>query len=1127
MSAPEIAVAYVSVVPSIEGFTQQLRNQIVGPAANAGDDAGEATSESFGAKLKKGLAKVGIAAGAALAKGLYDAVDQSSVTSRLQAQLGASGKDAGRYGKVAGQLYSKGITDSFQDAADAIKAVSQAGLVPPGATNKQLRSIATQAADVANVFDQDLGGVTNAVSQMLRTGLAKNATEAFNVLTVGFQSGANKADDLLDTMNEYGTQFRKLGLDGKSALGLIQQGIQGGARDADLAADVLKEFALRAVDGSATTAAGFKALGLDATDMAKKFGQGGAVASAALDLTMDKLRGIKDPVAQSAAAVNLFGTQAEDLGAALFKMDPSKATAGLGKMNGAAAKLGKAIRSGPQYEVQTFIRTLQQTLVTVLGTYVLPAVTALIQGMQNVGTWARDSFGVFLDVAEWLSPVVIAVGGLAIALNAQAIASGISTAVTWVQVTALDAAAVATGLWSTAMGILNSIMALNPFVLVAIAIVALTAAIVVAYKKSDTFRDIVQACWQGIQAAALFAWHSVLQPTFSAIVTAVTWVGNAATWLWRNAIQPAFAFINAAARILLTIWTIVVFGPIYLAVKALGAVFGWLYSAAIKPAVDAIVAAAQWLWQAVQPAINAFMNGLKTLGRWASWLYANAFLPMCSGIRTAAIRLWANGIKPPIDAVVAGFKNLGKWAHWLYDNGIRPAFTGIANLGKWLWAKALKPPFDAVRSAIGKVADSFTTAKNNIGAQWSKLADIAKKPVKFIINTVYNSGIRSVWNTVAKAFGAHQLDKISLKGWSTGGIEPGYTPGRDTHLAAVSGGEAIMRPEWTRAVGPGYVYGMNALAKRGGISAVRNALPGFADGGIFGWVGKALQGAGGKAWDIAKRGASWLRDTLADSARAGFKRIVDPLLRHIPGSSTEYGKAIRGIPNKIIDTVLGYSKTADTKLIKLGIGGKGFTSALRWARTQAGKPYQWGGNGNPSWDCSGFTSAIESVIRGEKPHRRWTTFGFNGASAPAGWVRGLRSPYMVGVTNAGVGHVAGTLNGVNVESRGGSGVLVGGSARGYRDRLFRDWYGFKYDSGGWLSPGVTYNGTNRPEPVLTAMQWADISSLAARGGSGLQPGDHLVLTVDGRTQLEAYVDRRADARIDQGLVSPARLGRRA
>ncbi|MGI5041727.1 hypothetical protein ACM9HB_35435, partial [Streptomyces sp. JAC128] len=107
---------------------------------------------------------------------------------------------------------------------------------------------------------------------------------------------------------------------------------------------------------------------------------------------------------------------------------------------------------------------------------------------------------------------------------------------------------------------------------------------------------------------------------------------------------------------------------------------------------------------------------------------------------------------------------------------------------------------------------------------------------------------------------------------------------------------------------------------------------------------------------------------------------------------------------------------ADGKLGAAGIGGKGFKAALSWARTQAGKAYQWGGNGDPSWDCSGLVSAIESVIRGQKPHRRWATGSFSGAAAPAGWVLGARSPYMIGITNAGVGHTAGTLNGVNVES---------------------------------------------------------------------------------------------------------------
>ena len=1020
MGAPELAIAYISIAPKVDGFARQLREQIIGPAEDAGEQAGEEASENFGEKLRKGVAAAAIAAGAVMAKALADAVGQANVTSTLQAQLGATSKNAGRYGKVAGKLYTSGVAESFDAGADAIRATMQSGIAPAGATNKQLQSIATKASDVATVFDQDLGGVTNAVAQMIRTGLAKNASQAFDILDKGFQNGANKADDLLDTFNEYGTQFRKLGIDGPHALGLISQAIRGGARDSDLAADALKEFSIRAVDGSATTAAGFKAIGLNASNMATRIGKGGKSASAALDLTLDKLRGIKDPVARSAAAVNLFGTQAEDLGNALYDMNLDSAATGLGNLAGTADRVGKAIRSGPTYELQVFIRTVQQKLISAAA-QLIPPITAVGHAINSASGTLQSIGNVISTLSPWLASLATMVIGLTVALNAQAAITATVTAVTKA--------------WAVAQGILNAVMSLNPIVLVVIAIASLVAGIVVAYNK--------------------FAW-------------------------FRNIVQSVFGFISKAVRILLTV--------------------------------------------AITPMVASFLLVAAT-GR---WLWSNVLKPVFGWIASAALRMYRIGIKPAVDMTRIAFGWVSTAAHRLYDTAIRPVFKVISDLAHKLWINGIKPPFDAIRAAAGKVADSFRSNVAAIKTAWNKIEGIAKKPVAFVINTVYNNGIRRVWNKVAEAFGAPTLNPFHPKGFSAGGIEPGYTPGRDTHLAAVSGGEAIMRPEWTRAVGPGYVYGMNALAKRGGISAVRNALPGFANGGIFGWVGKALQGAGGKAWDIAKRGASWLRDTLADSARAGFKRIVDPLLRHIPGSSTEYGKAIRGIPNKIIDTVLGYSKTADTKLIKLGIGGKGFTSALRWARTQAGKPYQWGGNGNPSWDCSGFTSAIESVIRGERPHRRWTTFGFNGTSAPAGWVRGLRSPYMVGVTNAGVGHVAGTLNGVNVESRGGAGVLVGGSARGYRDRLFRDWYGFKYDSGGWLAPGVTYNGTDRPEPVLTATQWADISSLAARGAEpGLQPGDRLILTVDGRTQLEAYVDRRADARIDQGLVSPARLGRRA
>jgi len=69
--------------------------------------------------------------------------------------------------------------------------------------------------------------------------------------------------------------------------------------------------------------------------------------------------------------------------------------------------------------------------------------------------------------------------------------------------------------------------------------------------------------------------------------------------------------------------------------------------------------------------------------------------------------------------------------------------------------------------------------------------------------------------------------------YASGGVLPGYTPGRDVHLfrsatagnLALSGGEAIMRPEWVRQVGgPAAVDAMNAAARRG---------QAFADGGVY------------------------------------------------------------------------------------------------------------------------------------------------------------------------------------------------------------------------------------------------------------------------------------------------------
>jgi hypothetical protein len=194
---------------------------------------------------------------------------------------------------------------------------------------------------------------------LLRTGLAKSSKDAFDILAAGARNGVNASEDMLDTFTEYPALFQRLGLSGGEALGLISQGMKAGARNSDLAADALKEFQIRATDASETSAQGFKDLGLDAEDMTAKIARGGEDARDGLDIVLDKLRETEDPVKRNAAAVALFGTQAEDLGAALFAMDLSTAVDQLDGVTGSAQRMFDTLASNDAAKVEQAQRNIQ------------------------------------------------------------------------------------------------------------------------------------------------------------------------------------------------------------------------------------------------------------------------------------------------------------------------------------------------------------------------------------------------------------------------------------------------------------------------------------------------------------------------------------------------------------------------------------------------------------------------------------------------------------------------------------------------------------------------------------------------------------------------------------------------
>lgn len=485
-----------------------------------GDEADGVSDRFEGMKkaMATGAAAAGVTAGGLLAKGFSDNLDLEAGRAKLGAQLGLTAAKSEQVGKSAGKLYAANYGESMEAVNETIGSVIQNIDGMRDASAASLENISKKVSNLQNTTGETSDAITRSISQMLRTGLAKNADEALDIVTKGFQNGANKSEDFLDTLNEYGTQFRKLGIDGTTATGLISQGLKAGARDGDLVADSIKEFTIRAIDGSESTKEGFKAIGLNAKDMSKKIAAGGPEAQKALGLTLDKLRAMKDPTKQAAAAVQLFGTQAEDMGQALYALDTDTAAKGLGKVAGAAEEMDKTLGSTGKARIEMMKRGFEQWTQKMAGSEgALGSITGVVVGFAGPGLAMAGSLGAM-------------VSGLA-AMNVGAIASaastGASTAATVIWSATTKIAGVTATVFSVALRGVGMAMtfATGPVGLIIIAIAAAAAGIIYAYKHSEKFRTIVKGAMEATGKAVNFMWNNVMKPAFRFIIDA--WLGVA------------------------------------------------------------------------------------------------------------------------------------------------------------------------------------------------------------------------------------------------------------------------------------------------------------------------------------------------------------------------------------------------------------------------------------------------------------------------------------------------------------------------------------------------------------------------------------------------------------------------
>ena len=260
--------------------------------------------------MTAGLAAMGTGAIAAT-KYLADLGGEwQTATNQVAASTGAAGKELEGLRDVMEDVYAANYGDSVADVGDAVAMVNRnmANLDQNGLTAATEGALALRDA-----FEYDVAESTRA-AEAIRKNFGSSAEEAFSLIAAGAQNGLDYSGELIDTINEYSSQFAKLGFDADGMFNILQAGADGTAWNLDKVGDAIKEFSIRAIDGSDSTVEAFTSLGYNAEELMATFAAGGEGANDAFFDVLDTLMAVDDQVERDALGVALFGTMWEDLG---------------------------------------------------------------------------------------------------------------------------------------------------------------------------------------------------------------------------------------------------------------------------------------------------------------------------------------------------------------------------------------------------------------------------------------------------------------------------------------------------------------------------------------------------------------------------------------------------------------------------------------------------------------------------------------------------------------------------------------------------------------------------------------------------------------------------------------------
>lgn len=373
----------------LDGFADALGN-LGGPLGDAADMLGGIQDKlgSLGisipgliSPMTVGIAALGTALGAAAVESVKFAAEVDGALTGFSNKTGIAAKDSDEFKDALFDVYKYGLGESVEDVANAMAVVAQAtGEVNPD----KIGELARAAMTLEKTFDMDVAESIRSAQQLMNT-FGESGMAAFDTIAKASQLGLDKDGNLLDVINEYAVHYKQLGLDMDDMFNSLINAKEAGVFDLSYAGEAIKEFGIRVREGSDETKAALKDLGLNAKEVISAINKGGPEAAEAMQLVVDALNGIEDPIERNRIGIALFGTAWEDLGATGVAA-ATNMTGALGETNGTIDAINEKNFDTIEGAADRFGATVQSKIIEPIGDW--------------LGTWLPDAINAASDAIE-------------------------------------------------------------------------------------------------------------------------------------------------------------------------------------------------------------------------------------------------------------------------------------------------------------------------------------------------------------------------------------------------------------------------------------------------------------------------------------------------------------------------------------------------------------------------------------------------------------------------------------------------------------------------------------------------------------------------------------------------------